>query len=97
MANQSRGCAFKVLAKRRNRDCAHYVMLKRTERTSAGGGTGAASGEIKRVSIAENHLNIDLRQAQEDILSQIRNRDAFPLRKVSRSHRYLQEESKEFI
>ncbi len=61
-------------------------MLRRGEKV---GGTG----EVKRVSIAEDRINtVDLRRLQEDILNQIRNRAAFPLRKVSTSRKYLQED-----
>ncbi|VDD81367.1 unnamed protein product [Mesocestoides corti] len=54
---------------------------------------GADRGSCKKVSIAENGMGCELRRLQEDILAQIRNRSAFPLRKVPTNSR--QHESRE--
>ncbi|KAM7542467.1 hypothetical protein Aperf_G00000001520 [Anoplocephala perfoliata] len=45
---------------------------------------GGERGSSKKVSIVENEVDVNLRRLQEDILKQIRNRSAFPLRKVKR-------------
>nr|CDS30350.1 Mitochondrial inner membrane translocase complex subunit Tim21 [Hymenolepis microstoma] len=47
--------------------------------------TGGERGSSKKVSIVENQMDVDLRRIQEDILTQIRNRSAFPLRRVKRN------------
>ena len=44
---------------------------------------GGERGSCKKVSIVENPINSDIRRLQADILAEIRNRSAFPLRKVA--------------
>ena len=54
--------------------------------------TGGERGSCKKVSIVENTMNSDIRRLQADILAEIRNRSAFPLRKVANKD-YNQQDS----
>ncbi|KAL5105479.1 Mitochondrial import inner membrane translocase subunit Tim21 [Taenia crassiceps] len=45
---------------------------------------GGERGSFKKVSIVENQMDGNLRRLQENILAEIRNRSAFPLRKVAK-------------
>lgn len=52
---------------------------------------GSERGSFKKVSIVEKQIDGNLRRLQENILAEIRNRSAFPLRKVTKDTQQQQE------
>ncbi|VDK41498.1 unnamed protein product [Taenia asiatica] len=58
---------------------------------------GGERGSFKKVSIVENQMDGNLRRLQENILAEIRNRSAFPLRKVAKDTQQQQESPSDSI